>query len=41
MFYWRTTFSVNNNERAMLNELGVSTLYVRYLDVKGWSIEYA
>ncbi|CAN5453862.1 hypothetical protein BH10BAC6_BH10BAC6_12650 [soil metagenome] len=41
MFYWRTTFSVSSSERAVIDEMGVSTLYVRYLDVQGYSVESA
>ncbi len=41
MFYWRTTFSIDKTERARLDDLGVSTLYVRYLDVNGYHLESA
>lgn len=41
MFYWRTTFSIDKTERARLDDLGVSTLYVRYLDVDGYRLESA
>jgi hypothetical protein len=39
MFYWRTTFTIDSTERGRLDELGISTLYVRYLDVEGWGFE--
>lgn len=41
MFYWRTVFSVDSCERATLDDLGITTLYVRYLDVQGYSVEGA
>lgn len=39
MFYWRTTFSVNSRERACLDTMGITTLYVRYLDVRGYDLQ--
>ncbi|MBK6759579.1 MAG: hypothetical protein IPG73_02540 [Ignavibacteria bacterium] len=41
VFFWRTTLTIGSRERAMLDEMKVSTLYVRYLDVSGYSVSGA
>ena len=34
VYYWKTTFSLNDNERKFLSDNNIKRLYIRYFDVE-------